>query len=56
MFIQFQLEKPERSRSLEDLFVGGSIILKWIYRKRGWGLDSSDSGECQVAASCEHGN
>jgi hypothetical protein len=38
----------------EDLGIDGKIILKWIFRIVGEGLDSSGSG--LVAGSCEHGN
>jgi hypothetical protein len=43
---------------LKDPGVKGRIILKWIFRKWdvGHGLDQSDSGEGQVAGTCECGN
>jgi hypothetical protein len=41
----------------EDIGVDGKIILKCTLNKLGGcGLDSSDSGEGPVAASCKHGN
>jgi hypothetical protein len=43
---------------LEDLGVDGRMLLKWIFKKWdvGHGLDRSDSGQGQVAGSCERGN
>jgi hypothetical protein len=39
---------------LDDLSLNGRIILKFIMQKlRGCGLDSSDSGQGSLAASCE---
>jgi len=39
---------------LDDLSLNGRIILKYIMKKlRGCGLDSSDSGQVSLAASCE---
>jgi len=43
---------------LEDPIVHGRIILRWVYRKwdREDGLDRFDSGQGQVAGTCECGN
>jgi len=43
---------------LGDPGVDGRIILRWIFRKWnvGYGLDRSDSGEGQLAGTCEWGN
>jgi hypothetical protein len=35
---------PEREICLEDLYVDGRIILKWLSNTGRRGLDSSDSG------------
>jgi hypothetical protein len=34
--------KPERKNHLEDPGVDGRIILRWIFRKRDWGMDRID--------------
>ena len=45
----------ERDR-LEDPGGDGRIILRWIFRKWGHGLDRAISGQGQVAGTCECGN
>ena len=46
---------PKKRDQLRDLYVNGRIILKSI-KVGGRGLDSSGSGQVQVASSCKHGN
>jgi hypothetical protein len=51
--------KYKRQSHLEDLRVGGRIILKWILKKYyGWGLglDLSGAREGKLAGCFEHGN
>jgi len=51
--------KYKRQSHLEDLRVGGSILLNWILKKYdGWGggLHSSGAGEGKVAGCFEHGD
>jgi hypothetical protein len=46
------VEKPEGKTLLGRLHIGGKVILKWM----GWyELDSSGSGQCEVAGSCKPG-
>jgi len=51
--------KYNRQSHLEDLRVGGRLILKWMLKKYdGWGrgLDSSGARGGKVAGCFEHGN
>jgi hypothetical protein len=42
--------------NLGDPGLDGMIILRWIFRKWGYGLDRAGSGYGQVAGTCECGN
>jgi len=44
--------KSPPGRPMQD----GRIILRWIFRKWGYGLDRAGSGRGQVAGTCECGN
>jgi len=48
--------KPKGSDHLEDPGRDGRIMLRWIFRKWGHGLDSAGSGNGQVTGTCECGN
>jgi hypothetical protein len=52
------VERHEIKNHLEDLGVDGRIKLKWIFKKwdSGGAWNGSDSGQGQVARSCECGN
>jgi len=34
----------------------GRMIIRWIFREWGYGLDRSGSGQGQVVGTCEYGN
>jgi hypothetical protein len=48
--------KPEGKGHLKNPDMDGRIILRWIFRVWGYGLDSAGSVQRQVAGSCIHGN
>jgi hypothetical protein len=54
---KFWSENLKGRDHLEDLYVGGRGLLKWILTKLGVKLWTVfDSGEGQVMSSCKHGN
>ena len=58
MYTEFWWGNLREGDHLENLAIGGRIVLKWIFRKwdGGHGLDCSGSRQGQVAGSCECGN
>ena len=48
--------KTERKRPHGKPRRDGKIILRWVFRKWDLGQDRSDSGQGQVADTCECGN
>jgi hypothetical protein len=50
------LGKPEGKDHFEDSGIDRRIILRWMFRKWGHGLDLFCSGWGQLAGSCKRGN
>jgi len=56
MFTGFWWRDLRERNHLEDPGLEGKIILSWIFRKLGHGLDRFGSIEGEVAGTCECGN